>query len=253
VSRAPARRALAASTTLLCVSPFVAALFGVPLDLPLASVTAQTGFDSSPASLWHALIEWTGFGVALASAITVLVLYSARREAAMPVVGVAMLAAGSLDAAHMLASTGLAHEGNVSLPALESLTWLISRTSSALILLTGALVISGRARAHRGPVHLRWRGCAKSGGAQQHFGVGVAETGNIVADRVEHVAADESSIGDLRHALADRRQCAHRVALLATGEITRHLWMQQGLTEGALALGHETCDSLPRLCGNAFG
>jgi PAS domain S-box-containing protein len=151
VSRAPARRALAASTTLLCVSPFVAALFGVPLDLPLASVTAQTGFDSSPASLWHALIEWTGFGVALASAITVLVLYSARREAAMPVVGVAMLAAGSLDAAHMLASTGLAHEGNVSLPALESLTWLISRTSSALILLTGALVISGRARAHRGP------------------------------------------------------------------------------------------------------
>lgn len=151
MNRVPARRALVVGTTLLCLSPFVAALLGVPLDLPLASATAQAGFDSSPASLWHALIEWTGFGVALASAITVLVLYSARRDAAMPVVGIAMLAAGTLDAAHMLASTGLAHDSNVSLPALESLTWLIARTSTALILLTGALVITGRARAHRGP------------------------------------------------------------------------------------------------------
>ncbi|MEZ4266657.1 MAG: response regulator [Myxococcota bacterium] len=151
MTRGAARRALAGSTVLLCVGPFVAALFGAPLDHGLASVQAtHTGFDSSPASLWHALIEWTGFGVALASAITMLVLYSARREAAMPVVGVAMLAAGSLDAAHMLASSGLAHDGSVSLPAIESVTWLISRTCSALILLTGALVINGRARAHRG-------------------------------------------------------------------------------------------------------
>jgi PAS domain S-box-containing protein len=151
MTRAAARRILVVGTVAICALPFAAALLGAPLDAPLASAGEGGGaFDSSPASLWHALLEWTGLCVALACAVTMVLLYSARRDAAMPVVGVATAAAGALDAGHMLAATGILHHATAPLPAVESLSWLISRTCSALILLAGALLLRTRSNPLRG-------------------------------------------------------------------------------------------------------
>ncbi|MCB9730272.1 MAG: PAS domain S-box protein [Deltaproteobacteria bacterium] len=150
MSTARARRALTIGTAILCVAPFVAALMGLPLATPLATGAATSGaFDDSPASLWHTLLEWTGFCVALASAATLLILYSVRREPAMPLIGFALVAAGTFDAAHMVASMGVVSSGGVRPETLEAFTWLISRTCTALVLLTGAIVLNARARADR--------------------------------------------------------------------------------------------------------
>ena len=122
-----------------CALPFVLGLLGVDLgverDIQPAGIDAA--YVAMGGSFVHSLLEWSAFCAALACVALALVHYRLERDAVTPVIGLALLAAGCVDAVHTLAADRL-------IPALAepsdvlAASWAISRMFNAGIMLFGA-------------------------------------------------------------------------------------------------------------------
>ena len=136
----------------ICASPFLLNLLGFDFSSP------RVGFDAVAAAGWsqslltdsmhrflaggftHTILEWSAFCTAIFTVSLAFVHYSAKGDVAVPVVGLALLCAGAMDAFHTLAADHLI-EAIADNRNLIPFTWAICRVSNALIMLVGVGIL----------------------------------------------------------------------------------------------------------------
>ena len=143
----------------ICVCPFLLNLLGVDFSSPKAA------FDAVAAGGWshnvltesmhqflaggftHTILEWSAFCTAIFTVSLAFVHYSAKGDVTTPVIGLALLCAGTMDAFHTLAADRLI-EAIADNRNLIPFTWAICRVFNALIMLVGVGILL--VRSHRG-------------------------------------------------------------------------------------------------------
>ncbi len=143
----------------ICASPFLLNLLGFDFSSP------RVAFDAVAAAGWshsvltdsmhrflaggftHTILEWSAFCAAIFTVSMAFVHYSAKGNVAVPVVGLALLCAGAMDAFHTLAADHLI-EAIADNRNLIPFTWAICRVFNALIMLVGVGILL--LRSHRG-------------------------------------------------------------------------------------------------------
>lgn len=128
-----------------CVAPFLLHSFG--FDFGASGITLQSGkaegidnnvmFYQLKGAFIHTILEWSAFLVAIITAILAFIHYRIEKDLTTPVIGMALLCAGSIDAFHTLASDRLI-EVVASNQNLLPFTWAISRVFNVLIMMIGA-------------------------------------------------------------------------------------------------------------------
>jgi diguanylate cyclase (GGDEF)-like protein/PAS domain S-box-containing protein len=113
--------------------PAVQSLVG---DVPAAAELTDAMHEAMAGSLVHALLEWSAFCTALLTAVLAYNHYRITGDVTTPVIGMALLTAGCMDAFHALASLRLIG-GAAPLEHLVPFTWTLSQTFAAAILVTG--------------------------------------------------------------------------------------------------------------------
>ena len=130
----------------LSILPALLMLAGVSLDsgsVPPETVTADSAtgiaLQTVRGALVHALMEWSSVIIAFVVAVLAFSHFRNSGDQAAPVLGLAFLASGLMDAFHTLAALGLigsAAPGGDFIP----FSWALARGFNALILLIGAIV-----------------------------------------------------------------------------------------------------------------
>ncbi len=127
----------------ICVLPFLLNLFGVdfsnqPTPLPegVSGQVVDDYFHFLSGSFTHTLLEWTAVTVACCVALLALVHYKVVNDETTLVIGIALFAAGCMDAFHTLAADRLI-EAVVDNRQLIPFTWAIARVFEAAILMFG--------------------------------------------------------------------------------------------------------------------
>jgi len=69
--------------------------------------TVDNRFESLGGAFTHALLEWAAFSLAIITCVIAFTNYFIKGDVAVPVIGVALLCAGFMDAFHTLAATRL--------------------------------------------------------------------------------------------------------------------------------------------------
>ena len=149
---------LVAAVAVVCGLPFALNLFGVdfgsrtePLSIDVVgSIRAAASYHTMRGSFTHTILEWSAFATALFTVLLALIHFSIKRDVTTPIIGVALLCAGTMDAFHTLAANRL-----ISAVAdnrnLIPFTWALCRLFNILIMLCGVGVLLARPRArHRG-------------------------------------------------------------------------------------------------------
>ena len=143
----------------ICVCPFLLNLLGVDFSSPKAAfdAVAAAGWSHSvltdsmhrflAGGFTHTILEWSAFCTAIFTVSLAFVHYSAKGDVATPVVGLALLCAGVMDAFHTLAADRLI-EAIADNRNLIPFTWAICRVFNALIMLVGVGILL--LRSHRG-------------------------------------------------------------------------------------------------------
>ncbi len=126
-----------------CVFPFLLNLLGV--DFSSQKVPLPEGIDTQAiddyfyfltGSFTHTILEWTAVTIACCVALLALVHYKIVRDETTLVIGIALFAAGCMDAFHTLAADRLI-EAVVDNRQLIPFTWAIARVFEAAILMFG--------------------------------------------------------------------------------------------------------------------
>ena len=139
-----------ASVVGLCLLPSVLAILGVDFTssslAPEQAVGAADGDESLTTenlfyllagALHHALLEWTAVSLALVAATVSIFHYRVFGDVTVPVVGMAVLAAGGVDAFHTLAATRLIESGAANVDFIP-FTWALSRIFNASVMIVAA-------------------------------------------------------------------------------------------------------------------
>ncbi len=126
-------------------------------DLHIAIFKAMNG------SFTHLILEWTAISIAFATAALSFVQYRIEGNPTTPIIGIALLCAGFIDAFHALAASNLIHSVADKKDFIP-FTWAISRLFNVLIIATGSTILL-----------LRY----KSRLAQHHQNIFVFITGSI--------------------------------------------------------------------------
>ena len=138
---------------LLCLVPLLLLLLGVDLGTDTRPLDADGLGRLSPAATsdalhqavrggyTHTLLEWTAFCAAVFVFFLTFMQYRLTREPSLPILGVALLCAGTMDAFHILAANRLI-EAVAENRNLIPFTWAICRLFNGLILLSGLLIVS---------------------------------------------------------------------------------------------------------------
>ena len=145
-------RSLVASVLAICLLPSLLNLVGVDFSAAPAapnfdevarqspSEVADTLHRSMAGSFTHTILEWSAFTTAIFTVLLALIHFTIRRDVATPIVGVALLCSGTMDAFHTLAAdrliSAVADNRN-----LIPFTWAICRLFNALIMLSGVSVL----------------------------------------------------------------------------------------------------------------
>lgn len=130
------------SVIVFCLFPFFLNLLGVDFSshaIPLPeqrTILLDDLFFNLSGSFTHTILEWSAFTVAIMVALLGFVHFRVAREAAIPVICIALFCAGSMDAFHTLAADRLI-EAVADNTKLIPFTWAISRSFNALIIITG--------------------------------------------------------------------------------------------------------------------
>jgi PAS domain S-box-containing protein len=145
------------ATIVISVLPFLLQIFGWdfgniphPIDPELigtlsAEELRNAMFESFTGSFMHFLLEWNAVGIAMATAILAFIQYRITGNPTTPIIGMALLCAGSMDAFHALAATKLirsAADNENFIP----FTWALSRIFNVLILMIGASIFVFRSK-----------------------------------------------------------------------------------------------------------
>jgi signal transduction histidine kinase len=129
---------------IVVISILPAALIGFGIDLGLSPRSAASMpwpvEIRGPGAVLHTVLEWTAVWVALFAAAFALIHYRIHRDVMTAVLGIALFAAGGVDAFHILASDGF-------LPAVSDperfvpFTWAASRIFNSTVILGGAIFL----------------------------------------------------------------------------------------------------------------
>ena len=128
----------------LCLLPSLLNLLGIDFSSNIRSLDLSKPIEAShllhPLSgvIQHTLLEWSAVTLALLTFILALVHYRINHDVAIPIMGVAIFCAGSIDAFHTLAATRIisAQAANVDF---IPFTWAFSRIFNACIMIIGTL------------------------------------------------------------------------------------------------------------------
>ncbi len=150
-----------AAVIALTVLPSLLTLVGVDFSLPVFDPTSLDAVprDQVPdavhrllaGTLIHTILEWSAFCAAVFIAFLALMHFGISRDVTTPVIGLALFFAGMVDAFHILAADRLI-EAVSDTSRFIPFTWAISRTFSAVIMITGVGLFLVR-----GPVMARSR------------------------------------------------------------------------------------------------
>lgn len=133
----------------LCLLPSIFAIWGVDFSsvsepsAPAMSDGADIQQNSEElfyllaGALHHALLEWTAVSLALVVAAVSFFHYRVYGDVTVPVVGMAVLAAGGVDAFHTLAATRLIESEAVNIDFIP-FTWALSRIFNASVMILAA-------------------------------------------------------------------------------------------------------------------
>jgi diguanylate cyclase (GGDEF)-like protein/PAS domain S-box-containing protein len=129
----------------LCALPVFMFILGadfgsVPLIRYLPGGTPDEAHQALSGSFTHLLLEWTAVGAALLTALLALIHFRLTRDVTVPILGLALLFAGSMDAFHGLASVRLL-AGDAQLDRLIPMTWMLARTFATLVLVAGVVLV----------------------------------------------------------------------------------------------------------------
>jgi PAS domain S-box-containing protein len=126
------REPLTAVVVAVCALPFLLQAAGVNFS------SAGPGEPGSPGPgpYTHTLLEWTAVCAAFGVGLLAFVRYRLSGESSLPVIGVAMVCAGTMDAFHTFAADRLI-EASADNQDLIPFTWAICRLFNALIMLIG--------------------------------------------------------------------------------------------------------------------
>ncbi len=140
----------------LCAAPFILNLFGIhfgselrSLDLSQAASlnspeTERLMFQALSGAFHHTLFGWSAFFAAIFTVILAFTYYGATREITTPIIAIALLCSGCMDAFQTLAANHLISVAG-DLRNLIPFAWAISQLFNALILIGGvSLFLSGR-------------------------------------------------------------------------------------------------------------
>lgn len=127
---------------ILCFLPIILNLLGVDfssISVPVTadgfgggSVSSDVLFRAMSGSLHHALLEWSAVVVAALTLLLAFVGYRVTRDISIPIMGLALLCCGLMDAFHTLAATRLI-EANAHNTDFMPFTWALSRDFKAEI------------------------------------------------------------------------------------------------------------------------
>ncbi|MDH5493316.1 MAG: ATP-binding protein [Myxococcales bacterium] len=158
-AEAPLPRWFLASVVAITIGPFLLNLVGVDFSSRPPPTQPDGGLGlSGPAFVdytirslsglfVHTLLEWTAVLMAAFTAVLAFAHFRVNRDVVTPVIGVALLSAGTVDAFHTLAADRLIR-ASAENQHFVPFTWALSRTFSAVIPLT-ALVLIFFVRKHR--------------------------------------------------------------------------------------------------------
>ena len=129
----------------ICLLPVLLNLSGVDFASSQTAIIAGDGrlsdaqlFSALAGAFHHALLEWSSVIFALLTFIAAILHYRIRGDIAVPVLGIAVFCAGSVDAFHTLAATRIL-EVNAENIDFIPFTWALSRTFNAVIIILGTL------------------------------------------------------------------------------------------------------------------
>jgi len=139
------QKAFLAIVIAICLFPSVFNLLGVnfastvtPLDSNKA-IEANHLFSALSGALQHTLLEWSAVVLALLTFILALVHYQIHKDIAIPILGVAIFCAGSVDAFHTLAATRIISAQAANTDFIP-FTWAFSRIFNATIMIVGTSI-----------------------------------------------------------------------------------------------------------------
>lgn len=137
---------------IICILPYILGLFcldfGTEIDLLNLSVTPGLEGEklndfmhhSLAGSFVHTILEWSAVCVACFTVFLSFINYRITGEVTTPIIGVALLCAGAMDAFHTLAADRLIHSATDSTDLIP-FTWAICRLFNALILILGTSLV----------------------------------------------------------------------------------------------------------------
>ena len=150
----------------VCAAPFLLNLAGIdfgsqrtPFPWSDASTMAphqrvEGMFQSLSGSFSHTILEWSAFLTAMFTAFLAFMHFSIKRDVTTPIIGVALLCAGLMDAFHTLAADRLI-EAVADNRNLIPFTWAICRVFNALIMIVGVMIVlNGSVRQAKGDIRL---------------------------------------------------------------------------------------------------
>jgi PAS domain S-box-containing protein len=130
---------------ILCLLPTVFNQLGfsfASVITPLNSsdpIVANHLFHALSGAIQHTLLEWSAVVLALLTSVIALVHYRIHRDIAIPIMGMAIFCAGSVDAFHTLAATRIISAEAVNIDFIP-FTWAFSRIFNATIMIIGTLI-----------------------------------------------------------------------------------------------------------------
>ncbi|MCJ8321239.1 MAG: ATP-binding protein [Colwellia sp.] len=131
-------------TLLVCLLPMALLLLGVdfsspPLKLPqnIASITnIEPLFAALSGAFTHTILEWSAFAVAFFTGLAALNHFHVTKDITTPIIGIALLCSGSMDAFHTLAADRL-FSAVADNKDLIPFTWAVSRIFNAGLMILG--------------------------------------------------------------------------------------------------------------------
>ena len=148
-------RPLIAVVVGICILPFSLNLIGVDFASDSISLSSEAISSFSPSDLseamhqalegsyTHTILEWSAFCTAIFTTLLAFAVFTNKPDVATPILGVALLCAGIMDAFHTLAADRLV-EAVADNSNLIPFTWALCRLFNALISIAGtALLLLG--------------------------------------------------------------------------------------------------------------
>lgn len=134
----------------LCIIPILLNLLGLDFSSsshPITSDKINAGqikaddlFQAVSGAMHHALLEWSAVSIAIIAALISVLHYKRHKDIAVPIIGMAILCAGFVDAFHTLAATRII-QANAPNTDFIPFTWALSRIFNASIMILGTSII----------------------------------------------------------------------------------------------------------------